>query len=363
MSTAAALRYNIPFIVMNNRQVSVHDVQENHAAANTAFEQATFDFIRAWLAGDEQFIINTSGSTGAAKSIFIARDQMRRSAMLTVNSLGLIPGDVAFVCLNTQYIAGRMMLVRALEAGMRIIAAEPSATPLAGITDHIDFVAMVPLQIEATLASDGAEKFDDMKAIIIGGAAVSDALQNSIQKINAPVYATYGMTETVSHIALKRLNGEDASSYFVALNGVDLERDDRGCLVIRASHLPDAIVTNDLVEISDGNKFQWLGRWDNVINSGGIKVMPEKLEAEIGKIFNRFDIRQNYFVHGMRDERLGFKIILVVEGEFFVKKNEVFEAIYQTFSKYEAPKELLLVPKFIYTPTGKINRMKTLNLS
>jgi len=355
--------YNIPFIVINNRDVSIDDIQAGRAAAKTAFEQATFDFIRAWLAGEDPFIITTSGSTGDAKPISITRSQMKESAMRTVNALGLAANDVSLVSLNTQYIGGRMMLVRALEAGMQILAVEPTSTPLAGIDNHIDFTAMVPLQVEATLASNKASKFDEMKAVIIGGAAVSDALQTSIQKINAPVYATYGMTETISHIALKRLNGNDASSYFTTFPGVGIELDDRGCLIISASYLPETIVTNDLVEIIDRNKFQWLGRWDNVINSGGIKVMPEKLEVEIGKIFNSLNVRQNYFVHGIPDTRLGSKIILVVEGEFFVKKNEVLKALSQTFSKYEIPKEIISIPTFIYTTTGKINRKKTLNLS
>jgi len=355
--------YNIPFIVINNRDVSIDDIRVGRAAAGTAFEQATFDFVRAWLAGEDTFIITTSGSTGDAKTISITRSQMNESAMRTIEALGLAKNDVSFVCLNTRYIGGRMMLVRALETGMRIVAREPSSTPLAGISDHIDFAAMVPLQIEATLASKEASKFDGMKAIIIGGAVVSDTLQTSIQKIKAPVYATYGMTETISHIALKRLNGDNPSSYFTVLPGIDIQRDDRGCLVIHASYIQETIVSNDLVEIIGGNKFQWLGRWDNVINSGGIKVMPEKIEAEIGKIFNSLNVHQNYFVHGIPDKRLGSKIILVVEGEFFVKKKQVLEALYQTFSKYEVPKEIISIPTFVYTTTGKINRKKTLNLS
>ena len=355
--------YNIPFIVINNRNVSIDDIRANRATAQTAFEQATFNFTRAWLSDEDSFIITTSGSTGEAKPISITRSQMKESAMRTVDALGLIENDVSFVCLNTQYIGGRMMLVRALETNMRILAVEPSSTPLAGIRDHIDFAAMVPLQVEATLASDEASKFDEMKAVIIGGAVVSDTLQASIQKIKAPVYATYGMTETVSHIALKRLNGDKASSYFTVLPGIGIQRDERECLVIKAPYLPETIVTNDLVEIIDRNTFHWLGRWDNVINSGGIKVMPEKIEAEIGKIFNSLNVHQNYFVHGIPDKRLGSKIILVVEGEFFVKKNEVLDALYQTFSKYEVPREIISIPNFAYTSTGKINRKKTLNLS
>lgn len=355
--------YAIPFIVINNRNVSVDDIRAGCAIAATAFEQTTFDFIRAWLGGEDQFIITTSGSTGEAKPISVTRLQMEKSAKLTIDALGLAKNDVAFVCLHTNYIAGRMMLVRALETGMRIIAAEPSSTPLAGVKSHIDFVAMVPLQVEATLVSNGASKFDKMKAIIIGGAVINDTLHTSIQKIQAPVYATYGMTETISHIALQRLNGSNASSYFTAFPDVHIQVDERGCLVIRASYLTETIITNDLVEMFDGNKFRWLGRWDNVINTGGIKVMPEKIEAEVGKIFNSLGVHQNYFVHGIPDKRLGSKIILVVEGEFFVKKNEVLEALYQTFSKYEVPKEIISIPTFVYTTTGKINRKKTLNLS
>lgn len=355
--------YDIPFIVMNGVDVSIDAIQSNQVAGKTPFETATFDFIRDWLSGKEEFVIHTSGSTGQPKEIVLSRTQLQYSAARTVEALGLVAGDRALVCLNTEYIAGKMMLVRALERGLWIIAAEPSSNPFNFITSDVDFTALVPLQLEKILNAKEHARLNNMKAVIVGGAPVSDILHQAIQKIKAPVYATYGMTETISHIALQRLNGDRPTAYFSALPGIEIDQDARGCLVIKAPHLPEKIITNDVVEIFEGGKFRWLGRWDNVINTGGIKVMPEKIEAAIEKIFSQLGIHQKFFVHGIPDKNLGSKIILAVEGDEFSAKNDVIKRLHQTFSKYEIPKEIIFISQFVYTETGKVNRKKTLKIS
>lgn len=356
--------YDIPSMTMNGRNVSMNDILAERITGDTEFERSSFRFIKDWLSSVSDFTLPTSGSTGQAKPVIISRRQMQQSASLTVNALGLTKDDTALVCLHTQYIAGKMMLVRALETGMKIIAVEPSSDPLRDITFKIDFTALVPLQLQTILASGkkSLDQLDEMKAILVGGAAVSDDLRKELHKIHAPVYSTYGMTETISHIALQRLDGTNNEPYFNILPGINIEQDERGCLLIKAPYLSETVVTNDLIRRVSTDKFEWLGRLDNVINSGGIKVMPEQLEHKIGKIFSQLNIPQNFFVHGIPDKSLGFKIILVVEGQKYLDEKLIFKVLHQTFSKYEIPKEIILIPEFVYTETGKINRLKTANL-
>lgn len=212
---------------------------------------------------------------------------MQASARLTGQTLGLQPGDAALVCLNVRYVAGVMMLVRGLELGLSLTIQEPSGNPLANLdpaTDRFAFAAFVPLQLQTILEQtpDKMPILNGMKAIVVGGAATSLALERALQVITAPVYATYGMTETVSHIALRRLNGPDASEVFTALDGVTLGTDERGCLHSTAAATNfEQIQTNDVVELIDPAHFRLLGRADRVINSGGVKIQPERVEQII----------------------------------------------------------------------------------
>jgi O-succinylbenzoic acid--CoA ligase len=353
--------YHFETITLNQRLVRVQDISADTVIAQTEFEKSTFSFLRDWLNGCEVFEIPTSGSTGTPKKISITRDQMKASASMTINALHLGNNDTVFVCLNTQFIAGKMMLVRALTGNMKIIAMEPSANPLKDLVQPFDFIALVPLQIRAILLSPEKNKLDYIKGILIGGAALDASLLKAIQSIKSPVFATYGMTETISHIALQDLHQQSVEPFYKTLPDVKIHVDERGCLVIRAPYLTNEIQTNDLVTIHDDKHFSWLGRWDNIINTGGIKVIPEKVENDIRSLTVGTDINQNFFIASIHDERLGEKIILITEGPMSENWGKILTLHKQSFSRYETPKVFFSIEKFIFNKNNKIDRKATIN--
>lgn len=302
-------------------------------------------FLLDWFDDKEDIEINTSGTTGTPKIIRIDKQAMVNSALATGDFFDLAPGDRALHCLPTKYIAGKMMFVRGFILGLDMDFVAPSANPLRYNDQYYDFAAMVPLQAENALPELG-----QVKKLIIGGAKVNSVLERKLEKLSAEVYETYGMTETITHIAAKRV-GESA---FTVLPHVTISYDDQNCLVIHAPRISDeVIVTNDLVELVNENQFVFLGRRDNVVNSGGIKLIPEQIEAKLsGKIQPRF------FVGGVPDESLGEKLILFVEGDEIELGDDVFSSL----GKYEKPKEVRFVPKFAETGSGKIQRRETVKV-
>ncbi|UII30516.1 AMP-binding protein [Fulvivirga ulvae] len=327
------------------------------------FEKTTIDFVRQWLSGTSTFNIHTSGSTGTPKAISITRKQMETSARFTINALQLQPFQTALVCLDTGYIAGKMMLVRALINRMNIMAVNPSSNPLENISYSPDFAAVVPLQLEEMLKYEQVTNhLNKMSAIIVGGAPISTMLERKLQQITAPVYATYGMTETVSHIALKRLNGPEKSATYTTFEEVKLGLDPRGCLTIQSALTNhEVLITNDLVNLADNHHFEWLGRADNTINSGGVKIQSEKVEKVVSQILDELELPNRFFVAGLPDEKLGQKVCLIIEAESVQSDlKNIAVRLQEKLDKYETPKSILSIPHFSETPTGKINRKKTL---
>jgi O-succinylbenzoic acid--CoA ligase len=251
----------------------------------------------------------------------------------------LHPGDTALQCLPAKYIAGKMMFVRSFILGLELDCVEPSSHPMEQNTTEYDFVAMVPLQVENSLA-----ELKNVKKMIVGGAKMNATLEKRLFQLKTEIYETYGMTETITHIAAKKI-GEKA---FTILPNVKIRQDNRKCLVIDVPKLSsETIVTNDIVELVSENQFIYLGRIDNVINSGGIKLIPEQIEAKLaGKIQSRF------FVTGIQDAVLGEKLVLIIEGE----KQDLDETIFEDLDKFEKPKAVFYVPEFTETPNGKIKR-------
>lgn len=360
------MNYPFPSITINNREVELEEIISNTEIARSDFEENTFSFIRKWLTGEIEFHQHTSGSTGLPKTISLRREQLITSANLTQEALQLKRGFHALVCLDTRYIAGKMMLVRSFVTGMKIVAVNPSGNPLADVDPNqkIDFAAFVPYQVQEIISSDKAFRLNTIQKVIVGGAALDPVTKERLQLFSCPFYATYGMTETVSHVALQKLNGKDASDFFHVLPGVEIKTDHRNCLVIKSSVVNEAIYTNDIVALTSEHTFRWLGRYDNVINSGGLKISPEMLEIEIEKFFRKEEIDRSFFVAGLPDTKLGQRIVLVVEGKEF--KDEIIEKIKlmfkHSFKVYEIPKEIVSVKSFFLTNTGKINRLKTIEL-
>lgn len=354
--------YPLHDILINGREVSIESIVNGSANAESDFESKTFAFIAEWLRGRETFVQHTSGSTGAPKPISITRSQMIASARSSIRALGLKEGDTGLLCISPDFIGGKMMLVRSLLAGMRIIAVTPVSNPLSLLPENlkIDFVAMVPYQLYEILQSKSSEFLNRIRIAIIGGATVNNETEKKLQVYSCLVYSTYGMTETISHIALRPLNGKEATDYYRTLAGIRISADDRSCLVIEWSQLPDKIVTNDIVEILTPDTFRWVGRWDNIINTGGIKVVPEKVEQQLTEIFAMLDIGNRYFIGSISDPKLGNKVTLFVEGEIelpILKKVE--NRIAEVISKVEAPKQIIHIKSFVITENGKINRQAT----
>lgn len=321
----------------------------SHFSLETAFEKSTITFCKAWLSNQKTHAIHTSGSTGSPKAIELLRSQMTASAEMTGNAFGLTAGDRILINLNTQYIAGMMMMVRGFHLDLQMTIIEPSSNPYENLNESFDFYAFVPLQLQGIIEGEKSHFLHDAKAIIVGGAPISAHQEKLFSGLKAPVYSTYGMTETCTHVALRKL-GEH---HFKALQGVSFDINDEDCLII---HSPTAIasplVTTDVVELISSQEFRWKGRLHNIINSGGIKIQVEELESKIAAI-----IRDTRFVIlAIPDDKLGEKVILVSD-----KKIDT-TLLKKKLSAYECPKEYHVVSSFPETPTGKIDRMKLTDL-
>lgn len=341
----------------------------------SSYNQFVMNFCTEWQTNKNEFVVHTSGSTGIPKPITLSRKQMQNSVVATAEALNLKQNERFLICLNTEYIAGKMMLVRGMELGAEMIVIPPKRNPLEDFDEKMwfDFAAFVPMQLQ-TILDETPEKvaiLRQMKAIIIGGAPVSYSLLKKIRTTKGldkvPIYSTYGMSETVTHIALKRLNGKsgkgkiEISDTYKTLPNVKIKTDERGCLVISAPHtLGKEIITNDLVDIKNETEFEWLGRADFAINTGGIKVFPEKIESFIERAFYELAIQKRFFISSMPDEILGEQVILIVEGLPFSKsfENELLQHFKTNLPAYHTPKRFFYLSEFVMTETDKIDRKK-----
>ena len=323
----------------------------NNLHPQTEFEKQVVFFLKKWVSDSEFVSVQTSGSTGVPKVFEIEKKKMLNSAQMTCDFLGLKSGDMALLCMPVEYISGKMMVVRAFERKLKLIISEPILKPLEHLNSEIDFCAMTPLQVENSL-----HKIHLIRNLIIGGAAVSESLKIKIARVlthsNAQmrIYETYGMSETLSHIALKEIYPKN-EDYFTVFENVTISKDERDCLRIFAPVLnADILHTNDLVEIKNQNQFRFLGRIDHVINSGGAKIFPEELEALVKK-----EIANEVVFLGLKDERLGQKLIMIVEGsESDDLKKKISEVPFE--KGFHRPKEVMFVEKIPRTSNGKVNR-------
>ncbi len=330
----------------------LHKVAQDLRKTNQPFENEIGLFFNSWISSNPMIEVSTSGSTGTPKKILLKKESMVNSALATGDFLGLIPKNKALHCLPTKFIAGKMMLVRAMVLGLEIDCVSPGSNPLSKIESTYDFCAMIPLQVENSLG-----KLNLITKLIVGGAKPSNKLIDKIQKTTVDVYETYGMTETISHIALKKIS-KSKEDYFTILPNIFIANDNRNCLVISASKLQDKpVVTNDIVEIINDKQFKWLGRFDSIVNSGGVKLIPEEIEQTLAKV-----IAKPFFVAGILDDILGQKLVLVIESDDKISDLEFKIVENKSLSKFQKPKEIFYLPKFTLTENGKINRKSTIAL-
>lgn len=344
--------------------ISWEFIQHNHFIRTTLDEEIlkVIDFCQEYINHSEDFCFEllTSGSTGTPKKITISKKKMKMSALSTIQKLQLEKEKDFLICLSTDYIAGKMMLVRAIEsnANVKIIA------PKQHIWEDIEafyFAAIVPVQLKSLLDNKNSwEKYKNIHALIVGGATIPSEWLATIEQLPMPIYATFGMTETVSHFALQLLNTQKKQDYFEVLENTSIQKNKNECLEIKSEITDNQwITTNDTIELISPSQFKWLGRIDNVINIGGKKIQPETIENSISLYCSHYFENEAFFVVGIDDEKWGEKIVLYVEtnNAWDISKIDSFLtkiAIYLPHS--EVPKAIIFEKKFERTNTGKIKR-------
>lgn len=316
------------------------------------WESEIFSFLEEWDANPKTITVQTSGSTGKSKSIQLEKKYMKASARATLDFFNLRKGDSALLCLPVRYIAGKMMLVRAIVGGLNLYCIEPSLKPVFG-SGNFTFTAMTPAQVSELLQSEtGVCSFDNIQKVIVGGSSIPNSLEQEMQKMETQIWHTYGMTETITHIAMRKVNGINASQWFTTLSGVEFEVARDGCLQIDAPNIGvHQLKTNDQVEIS-GQGFRIFGRKDNVVNSGGIKLFPESIERKIETY-----IETPFFLCGVSHEQFGQVLGMVVQKSTrFKSEDDILTILKTKLNGLEVPKHIKFVEEIEFSPNGKIVR-------
>ena len=338
------------------------------------------DFFSEWNNGSDRVLVHTSGSTGKPKPMMVEKKRMLNSARITCDFLGLKPGDSALLCMSLDYIAGKMVVVRSIERHLHLISVSPSGHPLKDINEEITFAAMVPMQVYNTLqVPEERERLTHIRHLIIGGGAIDASLEKELQALpgNIAIWSTYGMTETLSHIALRRINGTEASEWYQPFDSVKISQTEEGCLVIDAPLVcAETLVTNDIVEIEpyiynkveknevvEKLRFRIKGRKDNVICSGGIKIQIEEVEALL-----KPHLEKPFMIAKKKDEKFGEIAVLLTEDEDLKKVEATIRRLLSGKSddsnksseskshKYWIPREFRYVEHLPLTETGKPKR-------
>ena len=329
------------------------------------------DFLSEWNNDSDRVLVHTSGSTGKPKPMMVEKKRMLNSARITCDFLGLKPGDSALLCLSLDYIAGKMVVVRSIERHLHLISVSPSGHPLKDVNEEITFAAMVPMQVYNTLqVPEERERLSRIRHLIIGGGAIDAALEQELQSLpgDIAIWSTYGMTETLSHIALRRINGDEASEWYQPFDSVRISQTEEGCLVIDAPQVcAETLVTNDIVEIEpyiynkvEKLRFRIKGRKDNVICSGGIKIQIEEVETLL-----KPHLEKPFMLAKKKDEKFGEIAVLLSEDEDIKKVEVTVRRLLSDESekssdhkkyKYWIPKEFRYVEHLPLTETGKPKR-------
>lgn len=329
------------------------------------------DFLSEWNNDSDRVLVHTSGSTGKPKPMMVEKKRMLNSARITCDFLGLKPGDSALLCMSLDYIAGKMVAVRSIERHLHLISVSPSGHPLKDVNEEITFAAMVPMQVYNTLqVPEERERLSRIRHLIIGGGAIDAALEQELQSLpgDIAIWSTYGMTETLSHIALRRINGDEASEWYQPFDSVRISQTEEGCLVIDAPQVcAETLVTNDIVEIEpyiynkvEKLRFRIKGRKDNVICSGGIKIQIEEVEALL-----KPHLEKPFMLAKKKDEKFGEIAVLLTEDKDIKKVEATVRRLLSDESekssdhkkyKYWIPKEFRYVEHLPLTETGKPKR-------
>lgn len=316
---------------------------------NLDIKSELFSFLKDWFDQSHTVIVHTSGSTDNPKPLSIEKNRMIQSACLTCSFLKLQPEDTALLCMPLKYIGAKMMVVRALVAGLNLFIVEPSNQPLKQLTIVPTFVAMTPTQVFTTLEqADGQEQLQKINHVIIGGSALNKALEKKLSNFHNAVWSTYGMTETLSHIALRKINGKDASDWYIPFKGITISLSKQNTLIIKAPMLcNETLFTNDIAEFDKHGRFRIIGRLDNVINSGGIKIQIESVECILKE-----HLLDPLIITSIPDDKFGEILVILIKQYI----DNLLEICRTHLPVYWRPKYFILVQSLPITETGKPNR-------
>lgn len=325
------------------------------------WEKEIYVFFRQWFSESDSITAETSGSTSKPKTIKLRKEHIIASAQKTLGYFDLSKDNTAWLCLPVHYIAGKLMIVRAIVGELNLIYSKPEVLPMIDYSEKIDFVAMVPNQVSNLIASDkGISILEDVGKLLIGGSEIPSILEQNIKMIsNICAWNSYGMTETITHIALRKIGENELDGDFIPLPGVELTVNNENQLIISSASIGVVdLLTNDIVDLFDDGSFSILGRKDNVVISGGLKLFPEVIE----NIIKEF-VDAELFVGGLPDDSLGQKLTLFIEGNTFNLTNtELRERLLLRLKKHQIPKEIKYVDSFIRTPNGKLQRDEILKM-
>lgn len=338
-------------LVLNGRVFSAEDVEKQIFIDDPMAEMA-MAFYLEWINEDDSVEVKTSGSTGNPKQMKVLKQNMINSALATIRFLGLEKGMKALLCLSPEFIAGKMMLVRAMLAEMEIVTGSGGKNPLENIDSNIDFAAMVPLQMHAILEQN-PEKLSLIRTLIIGGSSMDASLEAALQLQPTRCFHSYGMTETLSHIALRPVNGSDKSDWFTPFENIEIDLDERDCLRISAPMLNEnTLTTNDIAEVDEQRRFKILGRTDDVIISAGRKIHPAVTERKLADLF-----KKPFIISSVSDPAAGEKVVLYCDESLSIRDTyQMWERLTERLSPYEMPRQIVSSAKILFLESGKIDR-------
>lgn len=341
-------------IILNGTPRAVKKLIQNKKP-ETARESEFIGFLREWYSSGNYIEVKTSGSTGSPKILRLKKEFVAESAQRTLQFFNLKKNDRILYCLPLHYIAGKLMVIRALLGELDLFLAEPSTDFSFLKEEKFRFAAMVPNQVSKILNTEGKpwSFLENIEELLIGGSSVPTLLEKALQKVPTACYSSYGMTETATHIALRKINGTGADGWYHCLENIRISLSSEGCLQIFMPGLEiQPLQTTDLAKLKDEKTFRILGRSDNVIISGGIKFSPEQIEKKLEPF-----ISEPFLISSLPHKSLGEQLVLVVEGEKSdVEKKRLLEICRSQLEKYEQPRQLLFVSEIPKTENGKPNR-------
>lgn len=357
------LKPNNSYLILNGKiltaeEISVRVSSIQSSPFDSEFEQELYLFLEEWFSVKDFVIAQTSGSTGEPKIIELPKLLMQKSAGRTIQYFGLNKSSRLLLSLPCRYIAGKMMVVRAIVGQMNLITVDPTTDFSFLQQETFDFGALVPNQVFKLLGQPGGEeKIQRIKSLLIGGSGISADLEARISRLPNRIVSTYGMTETASHIAIRELSGARKADYYQCLPQISVELNDKGCLKIHVPELDEPLQTNDLAELLPGNGFRILGRADSVIISGGIKYTPEVIEKKLEGLM----LQRRFVISAIPDEKLGMKLVLVIEGAPF-QLELLRKQLTNVLPVYEQPRQFFFLDQFPETTSGKIQRNRIMEI-